>query len=777
MASTIADRSDFTLELEFTRIYRENEMEHRAIREAKCLAWQLPRIVLDIEEEDLVPGGCHYGAVGFSSQIGGFLYYVHEEKIRAEIAKSSDRPAYCKKLEEMRQFWLTENSKRRLRCRYTDRQLLAMPEDDWENEKAISYPLYRIAGGILDFDRLLTLGLPGLISLVEKKRDAACRQEPAGTVSEEAGVYEGMLLCLYTLEEVIRLYQQRARDKAEEIAKREDTEKNRAALRRMRAVGEAMGAILADRPRHLLEAVELFWMYVLVSEVRNYGRIDNYLGRFYADDIDTGYLTQQQADGIVLKLWERMSKRRTITDGRIFIGGRGRQEEKKADRLAKSCIRACRTLRAPDPQLSLRFYKGMDEKLLDLAYDAIGEGCTYPVLYNDDVVITDVCRAFGLPEKTAVQYVPYGCGEYVIDHQSFGTPSGVINLMKGLELFLYTPGGAVQPDAAYLQGEAGKERLAALRRAAGVPKYFEEYETFEEFYEAYKKWIAFHIEVMAQQEKMEYEFAGEECSLSFLSMLYDDCIERGRGIFSGGIRYLGGTLESYGNVNTADSLTAIKKMVFEEKTVDRQQLKAALAADFVGYEGLRKSLKNCPKFGNDEEIPDAMLKDLHRFVCLTAKRQAKEVGLHSYLIVVINNSANTSLGLLTQAGADGRNAWQPLANANSPQAGADQNGVTAVLNSMLCADTDIHAGAVQNIKFSKETFQEHRALVRGVMDSYFARGGAQLMVTVVGREDLENAMKRPQDYTGLLVRVGGFSARFVELSREVQGDILSRTCY
>ena len=153
------------------------------------------------------------------------------------------------------------------------------------------------------------------------------------------------------------------------------------------------------------------------------------------------------------------------------------------------------------------------------------------------------------------------------------------------------------------------------------------------------------------------------------------------------------------------------------------------------------------------------------------------MGLDTYLTVVINNSANTTLGLLTGAGADGRRAYTAMANANSPQAGADTCGVTAVLNSMLKADTDIHAGAVQNVKFSKDTFQNHRDAARSAMESYFDRGGAQLMVTVVGRDDLENAMKRPWDYTGLLVRVGGFSARFVELSPEVQKDILSRTCY
>lgn len=769
--ATIADRSDFTLELEFTRIYQENAGAHRALREARCLAWQLPRIVLDIEEDDLVPGGCHYGAVGFSSQIGGFLYYSHEEKIDEEIEKNQDRPEYCRKLLEMKRFWKEEDCKTRLRERYSDLQRLAMPTDDWEGEKAVAYPLYRIAGGILDFKKLLTLGLPGLYSLIEKKKKGAA----AG--SEADNVYAGMLLCLNTLKEVICLYRKRAGERAQEIRSRENTEENRASWRRMKAVEGAMDSILIRKPAHLLEAVELFWMYVLVSEVRNYGRIDTYLGSFYADDIDSGYLTPEQADGIVRKLWERMAKRRTITDGRVFVGGRGRQDEAKADRFAKACIRATRKLKNPDPQLSLRFYQGMDPELLDMAYDAIGEGCTYPILYNDDCIVRDVCHAFGLPEETAVSYVPYGCGEYVIDHQSFGTPSGVLNVMKGLELFLDAVEGTESPDAEYLQGEVGRERLEELKKATGLAARAKEYESFEAFYADYQKWIAFHIEALAQQEKMEYDFAGEVCSLSYLSMLYDDCIERGKAIFSGGIRYLGGTMESYGNVNTADSLTAIKRLVFEDKRIDLRGLNRVLKNDFAEEPLLWKQAKHCPKFGNDEAEPDGMLQSLHRFICSTAAKQAKKVGLDTYLTVVINNSANTTLGLLTGAGADGRRAYTAMANANSPQAGADTKGVTAVLNSMLKADTDIHAGAVQNIRFSKDTFQNHRDAARGVMEAYFRQGGAQLMVTVAGREDLENAMERPWDYTGLLVRVGGFSARFVELSAEVQKDILSRTCY
>lgn len=146
---TIYNRDDFRLELEFTRIYIENAGEHKAVREAKCLKWQLPRILLDIQDDDLIPGGCHYGAVGFSSQIGGFLYYCYEDKIRAEMERKKEDTTYTNELSEMLEFWKEENSRTRLRRTYPEWLLLAPPTDDWEREKAVTYPLYRIAGAIL----------------------------------------------------------------------------------------------------------------------------------------------------------------------------------------------------------------------------------------------------------------------------------------------------------------------------------------------------------------------------------------------------------------------------------------------------------------------------------------------------------------------------------------------------------------------------------------------------------------------------------------------------
>ena len=157
------------------------------------------------------------------------------------------------------------------------------------------------------------------------------------------------------------------------------------------------------------------------------------------------------------------------------------------------------------------------------------------------------------------------------------------------------------------------------------------------------------------------------------------------------------------------------------------------------------------------------------------KAQAAKVGLDYFLQVNINNFANVNAGRMCAASADGRMSGSPLANANNPTAGRDQKGVTAFLNSLTVVDPSQHAGYVQNMKFNKGLFNQDRKKLEGLLNAYWAMGGTQAMITVVGREDLQNAMEHPQDYGNLMVRVGGFSARFVRLERDLQMDILNRT--
>lgn len=312
----------------------------------------------------------------------------------------------------------------------------------------------------------------------------------------------------------------------------------------------------------------------------------------------------------------------------------------------------------------------------------------------------------------------------------------------------------------------------------GLPeKELGEFTDFGSLHKAYQKQVEYHITQLARQEELEYKIAGETAPYLFFSMLYDDCLAVGRGIFDGGVRYLGGTLETYGNSNTADSLLAIKKVVFKEQHCSLPELVAALDANFEGYENLRQICLNIPKYGNDHQEADAMLLDVDTHVCDFTRNQHKVTGLHNYLVVIINNNANTVMGRYTCASPDGRVAYSFMNNGNAPASGMDKSGVTAFLNSIVKPDPALHAGAVQNMKFTSEMFDIHRDKMEFLLDTYFKNGGAQAMLNVLGRKDLENALEHPERYQNLIVRVGGFSARFVELEPDIQQEILARTLH
>ncbi|MCL4705526.1 hypothetical protein KJ068_10215 [bacterium] len=737
----------FARELKFTATYRRYQHEHPALREAMCLRAQFPGTLGEIAEHDLFAGRIAHAYVGFSPDEWGptsFGYYCQSKEIQQELQDSDIDSAQREMIQDMLDFWREEDTSHKLRAAYPGSMARHLPSDDWMHESGIAFPLYRMTGGTVDFGKLMALGVPGMFEEVEKYRRRAAAD--GGDVK----LYDGMKIALDVFGDVCRHYAAQAKSYA---ATRPDRSE-------LLEIAQTLERITQSKPQTLRDAAQLFWLYSLLADVRNYGRMDVYLGDFYAQDIECGVLSEDQALALMQSLWRLMAARSTRVHGRVIIGGKGRPNEANADQFALLAMEATRTVPAIEPQLSLRFYRGMNPALMEKALTVIGEGRTFPMLYNDDVNIPAVAKAFSLDRNEAEQYVPYGCGEYIIEHKSFGTPSGVINLLKALEVTLHN---GIDP-------LTGKKRGLAF----GV---FKDFRTFDELWRAYQQQVEFFVEMMAEHEALAYKIADEAAPFLYMSMLYDDCMQRGRGMFSGGVKYLGGTLETYGNTNTADSLTAIKELVYDKTIMPPEQMLAALDADFTGFAQQRRLMLNAPKYGNDDACADGMLVQVHQHVCNAVRSQAKRVGLHSYLVVIINNSANTLMGHQTAASADGRLSGEPMANGNAPSGGNDRKGATAFLNSIVKPSPAIHAGAVQNMKFSRELFANGRVKLRALLDTYFAKGGAQAMITVVNREELERALLEPEKYQHLFVRVGGFSARFVELSRDVQMEILSRTLY
>ncbi|MEX1117137.1 MAG: pyruvate formate lyase family protein [Akkermansiaceae bacterium] len=740
--------SPLAREFAVTAAYRAHEHASPVAREIAVLQTQMATAFEPIEDDDLLAGRIRYPLVSFSPEPGGLGYACIADKIRLVIAERKLDATVRAEAKEMIAYWSTRTTAYKTRAAYPPTLAAILPSDAWTTDSAAAFPLYRMAGTVLDYEKLLRLGLPGLTAEITDRLARA--KEPA-----EREFLEGLREALQLIGDALRHYAAQARGLAADCG---DADR----VAELNAIATACAAVAERAPETFHEAMQLAWIYALASGTWNYGRVDDWLGTFLVRDLDAGRLTDERALDLVCSWWSLIKSYENQFNNRVFIGGRGRTNEAAADRFALLAITATRRVRLNQPQLSLRFYDGQNPELMARALDAIGEGCTFPMLYNDDVNIPAVACAFGLPESEAVHYTPYGCGEYVLSHRSVGTPNGVVNLTKCLELAL----------------RDGHDPVT--RRQAGPHTgALSTIKSFEDLWRAYTTQLQHYLDALADQEKIEYDLTGQDAPFLFLSALYDDCISRAKPIFAGGVRHLGGTVETYGNTNAADSLSAIQHTVFQDRAFTLPQLVTALDANFAGpeAEAVRQRLLAIPKYGNDDDAADAMAIRVHEHVCTHARAQAGRVGLDSNLVVVINNSANTILGHQTAASPDGRRFGEPLANGNNPAPGADRNGITAFLSSLAKLDPSLHAGAVQNMKFSASLFTRHRAKLEAMLAAYWASGGTQAMITVVSRTDLEAAMVEPEKWAHLLVRVGGFSIRFIDLPRDVQCEVLSRTLY
>jgi pyruvate-formate lyase len=732
------------LERAFTDAYRQNIDQPPAIREARCLNVLYPALFSPIRSGDLLAGRIdRYPLVGFGLELasGGPGYYCHAESIRRGLAQAEGiAPDETTLAEEMIAFWQSETT-------VHGKLLHRLPQETLRaTSNVIAEMGGRLSGAVIDFDKLTRLGLPGL-------RREVTRSAALAATEAETSLYAGMFQALVVFENAMRWYTVHAREQAQLAA----DERREIELLEIAAVLEN---ICIRPPETLREAAQLSWMYALISGVVNYGRMDIYLGDFLAHDLDTGRETEESALRLLQSLWQLMADRKIIFNGRVFIGGYGRRNPDNADRFALLAMEATRTVIEIEPQLTLRWYEGMNPALWEKALEVIGEGRTFPMLFNDDINVPAVMHGFNVPREAAEGYLPYGCGEYALDHISFGSPNCGFNLLKALEATLHQ----------------GKDQLTGQVVGLDVG-CLADFKTYDDLWKAYQKQVEYHVIALADRHRIEYQAEAESAAFLFISMLYDDCIARGKSVVNGGVRYQGGVVETFGIVNTADSLAAIKWLVYDQQKITLEQLAAALNADYEGSERVYRMLQAAPKYGNDNDYVDQIAQQVSDHVSHFTYLQAERIGFHYFLVVNINNYANVSFGQQTAASADGRRRGAPLANGNTPTAGNDRAGVTAFLNSIVKLDPKEHAGYTHNMKFSKQMFREDRARVSALLKAYFASGGTQAMITVVGRGDMEAALEQPEKYRGLIVRVGGFSARFVDLPREVQLDLIERTLY
>ena len=724
----------------YTAVHKACAALPKEIREVECLKVLYPTLFRKITNQDLIAGRTDFLPIGFGcvTSLGGVGHYCVFKKLRAFQLQLDETER--KRVDALYDYWLDHDLKTQFNKEVLTEDTLGMFID-------CEYPMIataRLSGMMLDYPKLLDKGIGGLRSdLLEK-----LKEQP------DNNFYKAGIQCLDIFVDCASHLQQDAREQMASADEKRQKELER--------ICQALENIKEKKPGTFHEAMQLFWLFALLAGVINYGRLDDYLGPYLVADLESGRLTDEEAYRYIHSLWTMIENRRTTVNGRIIVGGKGRKHPKEADVFLHIAMKVAKNCRYVEPQFTLRFDKETSEEIWDEALDALGAGATYPTLYNDDVNVPAVMYGMRVDEKTAEQYVPFGCTEFVIQGQSTGTPNICINLLKLLTIYM----------------NDGIDPIDGKRKSGPVPlKKLEEYQTFEEFYDGYKALLDYYLDLSVKAQYHSYEVMNQHVSFLFTSLLTDDCIARGKALLDGGVRYLGGTNETYGNINTSDSLWVIRDLVFNQKKYTLRQLNDAMLANFNGYEALRKDCLNCDKYGNDLETADTMANDLYEFVAKGVRDRGIAIGMQYFLIVISNNQLNTEWGNRTAASPDGRLSCMYMNPANNPQGGANKSGPTAMLNSLAKFDAKYHGGSVQNIKFSPSMFNENRAVIKSLFKTYFAKGGCHLMVTVVDKGVLEDAVEHPENYPDLIVRVRGFYAVFVELSPNIQQELLSRVLY
>ena len=740
------------LSLAFTEAYQKHQQSSPALREMAALCALYPMALLPLRKEDLFAGrlgrkgdkntrASQVLPVDFGpakhSQIG---YAMDIPKLQALAKKYPWRAA---EIEEMIAFWREESTFVKiyraaeeelqsylfpLNYRFDpDGYLRSGPPEAVLGSGFISGSYdTRIAGIHLDYRKLLTLGLPGL------ERELT-RYEKINGASD---FYTAGKQAVELVRRTLRYYEQQAEG---EVA---------FCLRRLQR----------EPPATLREAIQLVIVYSLLTHVENFGRMDVYLGDFLEKDLQNGTITEEEAITLLGGLWDFIGENCGPHDSRVILGGKGRPNEKNADRFALLAMETTRRKREVRPVLTLRLYEGQEPALFEKALDLISEGCIYPTLYNDDVFIQGVMDGMHLPYEDAVDYVPLGCGELVVAGKSIGSPNSTFRTLKALEATLHNG----------RDGACGE--LIGLQ--TGEPATFETYEQLEQ---ALFAQLEDRLRLDAKLHRHNREVSRRETAFVLVSLLTEDCIARGKGLLEGGVRYYGANLEGFGLTDLADSLTVIKQLVYEQKRYTLPQLVEILDQNFQGHEKDRAVFLSCPKFGNGiGEVDDLRLR-IEQFINRTADRYGRQEGFH-YCTVANVNPGGITIGPATAASPNGRYCGTPMALSNSPTPGADTAGLPAMLRSTAKVDPK-GGGTVTNMNLSRTTAVEHRAEFSALLRTYFMLGGMQLNINCFNKGDLENALREPEKYQHLIVRVSGYSARFTDLNAVTQKHIMERTLF
>lgn len=702
----------------FHRAWRANEALDFRLRLARAQAAELAAATPGIKPAELIIGDWGTSPI-VSARATPFGNGIRLNLGRADELKSTDstRSPEIDQLVTYWQTWLTENVNRQpLTCH-----------------------------AALAYNRVLELGLDGLRQYV-----SAWRARNTADTPHSAPWYDALLITIEGVSEFISVHAQAART----AARYTESAERRAELER---IAHVCAHISYAKPRTFHEAVQLFYLLFLVCGHDSPGPIDRMLYPALKRDLDEQTISLEQAQELVDCLWLKFAEK---TAYGATLGGQLRNGADAANDLSHLCLASIRRLRLLSPRTAVRWHPGLSPAFLDHACDVVADGCSYPAFVNDEAIIAGAVDR-GMRLEDARDYTFVGCGQTFPHGRGHGNYEDVIlNAAKPLELALHN---GIDP----MTGQRGGPTTGELA----------EFTTYAELEHAYRTQMDTMITNQIKAINARREATIGKTFDYLRSLLNMSCVERGLDWHEGGVDYSEGMVDAVGLTTTTDSLTAIRIGVFEQQLVNLSDLVAALDSNWEGKEALRQHfLRQLPKFGNEApEADDLLAAEAHRINEHIKSHRTCFGG--PWGMDIIGWSGAVLLGRQTGATPDGRRRGDALADCAGPAQGRNVNGLTATLNSALrLPHATSHGPLVLSLRFPKNAVKEAegRRKLRALIETYFRQGGQQLQISIASGDDMKAARECPEDHRDLMVRVGGFSAYFVELDACWQDDMIAR---
>ena len=800
-----------------TESYKSTEGLPIILRRAKAFEHILRHLPIIIREEELIVGSTTIAPRGCQTY-PEYSYKWLEEEFDTVEHRSADP------------FYISEQTKRELKeadAYWENKTTSELAENLMapETRKAIAHNIftpgnyfYNGVGHVtVQYEKVLAIGYEGIIAQAEDAL-AKCSPADADYCTRAPFLKAVVISCKAAIE-----YAQRYGALAEKMAAECSDSKRKEELLQIAANCKRVPAKGAES---FYEACQSFWFVQQLLQIESSGhsispgRFDQYMYPYYKRDLDSGKITRQQAQELIDCIWVKLNDLNKCRDAasaegfagyslfqNLIVGGQDKDGVDVTNDLSFMCITASKHVFLPQPSLSIRVWNKSPHALLLKAADLTRTGIGLPAYYNDEVIIPSLMSR-GLTLEDAREYNIIGC----VEPQKAGKTDGwhdaaFFNMCRPLELV-------------FSNGYDKGERISIQTGRV------EDMTTFEDFYDAYKKQMEYQISLLVNADNAIDTAHATRCPLPFLSSMVDDCIARGKSVQEGGAVYNFTGPQGFGIANMADSLYAVKKLVFDEKKVTLAEYKRALAMNYgqgfdqIGaaeivteivkemqkagmtvsqeqiaemvvqvmetklpdqekkrYEELLEMISQVPKYGNDNEEVDMFARDVaYTYTRPLLKYRNPRGGQFQAGLYPV--SANVPLGAQTGATPDGRLAHTPVADGVSPSAGKDVHGPTAAANSVSRLDHGIASnGTLFNQKFHPTALSGERGLENFValIQTYFDQKGSHMQFNVVDRETLLDAQAHPEKYAHLVVRVAGYSALFTTLSKSLQDDIIRRT--